>query len=335
MFIKSIFYRGLGMGAGIGIDIGGTKMLGILTGEFGNIEREVLVRTSANLGLEYVLSELKSLISKLMSSSDKKVSGIGIALAGAVKDGRSIDFCPNLPFRNFELSNIIESEFSLPCVLSNDVNAALHAECSLNNQLKSGTHLGLFVGTGIGGAIIVDGNLIRGRGGAGEFGHMVVEYGGNLCSCGKRGCLEAYSSKTAMQLYIRRELSKGRLSLLSEAFDAESEGGMLRKGELLRAFKAEDELATEVLNISRNYLGLALINLVNIFHPDSIMLGGGIVEDFYDYYRDYLYEYIEKYAYNNFAYQLEIKKAGLGDKGAALGAYDIAVSTITKNSSLK
>lgn len=312
------------MRAGIGIDIGGTKMLGLVLAEKGKVEREIVVKTAASQGYEALLGRLKELIHSLIEQSSYTITSIGIALAGAVEQGRHVPFCPNLPLKNVELAKIIEEEFHIPCVLSNDVNAALYAESALGREAAAEAELGLFIGTGVGGAIMMGGKLYSGRGGAGEFGHIRIERDGKLCGCGKKGCLEAYASKTAIQNYIKEELSKGRSSLLSEGFECEEDGGMLKKGALLRAFREGDELATEALEQSRRALGLALVNLVNIFHPSAIVLGGGIMEDFFDYYKPYLKEYIEGEAYTGFADGLIIRRAELGDRGAALGATLIA-----------
>lgn len=312
------------MKAGIGIDIGGTKMLGLVLGADNKAGTEIIVKTAANKGYRHVMTQLKGLILGLLNNSKEEISFIGIALAGAVEKGRSVTFCPNLPFYHLELARLIEEEFALPCVLSNDVNAALLAEARMSAGSTQEVELGLFVGTGVGGAILIDGKLYEGRGGAGEFGHIRVAHEGRVCGCGKRGCLEAYASKTAMQNYIRQELCKGRASILSRSFESEEEGGMLKKGELLRAYQEGDKLALEVLEVSRKSLAVALVNLVNIFHPSCIILGGGIMEDFYDYYSGYLFQYIEEQAYSGFAKGLVLKKAVLGDRGAALGAAHMA-----------
>lgn len=323
------------MRAGIGIDIGGTKMLGLILCENNELESELVLKTAASLGYESLIVRIKQLIHSLIDSSPHTIVSIGLALAGAVEAGRRIPFCPNLPLKNIELASLIEEEFGLPCVLSNDVNAALFAECRLNKQITQGqlgkqvqqnskkpkgAELGIFVGTGVGGAILLDGGLYAGRGGAGEFGHMRLAENGKLCGCGNRGCLEAYASKTAIQNYIKEELKKGRSSILAEGFEREAEGGMLRKGALLAAYHKGDEIALEALSTSRRALGVALVNLVNIFHPSAIVLGGGIMEDFYEYYKPYLIDYIKNEAYSGFAEELEIRRALLGARGGALGA---------------
>lgn len=295
-------------------------MLGLVLGADNKAGTEIIVKTAANKGYRHVMTQLKGQILGLLNNSKEEISYIGIALAGAVEKGRRVPFCPNLPFYHLELARLIEEEFALPCVLSNDVNAALLAETRMNASSVKEAELGLFIGTGVGGAILIDGKLYEGKGGAGEFGHIRVAHEGRICGCGKRGCLEAYASKTAMQNYIRQELRRGRSSVLSRSFESEEEGGMLKKGELLRAYQEGDKLALEVLEVSRKSLAVALVNLVNIFHPSAIVLGGGIMEDFYEYYKPYLIDYIKNEAYRGFAEELEIRRALLGARGGALGA---------------
>jgi glucokinase len=137
--------------------------------------------------------------------------------------------------------------------------------------------VGIFVGTGIGGGVIINGEIHYGiRGAAGEIGHVVIVPDGRVCGCGRRGCAEAYASKTAIINILKEQMEDGRKSSISKHLKK----GQLRisSAEISKAFSKQDELVIEVLSSAQYYLGLLTANLVNILDPDTIVFGGGLVE---------------------------------------------------------
>lgn len=262
----------------LGLDIGGTKILGaVYPCEGGdNPLKRIKKKTKAHLGEDVVIEQIFKVIDELLEEEDYEVKGIGAGSPGIVKNESEVVFSPNIPFQNTNLGFLIEKKYKVPFVLGNDVNVAMYGEWVLRDTGKSKNALGLFLGTGVGGAIIIDKKLYTGQGGAGEIGHMIVNPEGAYCGCGSQGCLESYGSKTGIQNAIRGQLKKGRSSILKDMMEAD--GSVIKSSSLEKAFEQEDTLAVEVIERAGYYVGLAVGNLVNIFHPDLIILGGGIME---------------------------------------------------------
>jgi len=260
----------------IGLDIGGTKVLGILYDINGKEIAREKKKTKANEGLDVVMLQVFKVVDTLLKNTEESIDGIGVGVPGLVDEKGTVLFSPNIPFRNFELSTLIKNRYNVPVYVGNDVNVAMYGEWKQIGDGSSKNVLGLFIGTGIGGAIIIDGKLYVGQGSAAEFGHMVVSADGAYCGCGAQGCLEAYASKTAMQTYIEKQIAKGRISRLTELLA--EDGPVLKSSSLRKAYDDKDELALEVINRAARYLGIAVGSLVNLYHPQQIILGGGVVE---------------------------------------------------------
>ncbi len=266
----------------IGVDIGGTKILGSLYDENGISLLQIKKKTKADQGIETVTKQIFKVIDALLDYplEDPKDSinllGIGAGAPGLIENKSTITFSPNIPFKNFDLGKIINKKYEVPFVLGNDVNVAMYGEWKASNLKGSRNVLGLFIGTGVGGAIIIDGKIYTGRGGAAEFGHMVVNPEGAYCGCGSQGCLEAYASKSGIQNAILGQLRKGRSSDLKDYM--EKDGAVIKSSSLSKAYDDGDTLAVEVMDRAVYYLGIAVGNLINQFHPDLIILGGGIME---------------------------------------------------------
>ncbi len=260
----------------IGLDIGGTKILGSLYNSDGESLKRVKKKTKASEGIEAVLSQIFKVVDELIEDEEIELVGIGAGSPGIVKKESIIEFSPNIPFRNFNLGEKMRTRYNVPFVLGNDVNVAMFGEWKVAEHKQAKNVLGLFIGTGVGGAIIIDGELYTGQGGAAEFGHMVVNPEGANCGCGSQGCLEAYASKTGIRNALKGQIKKGRVSLI-EPF-LKSDGAVLKSSSIKSAYEQKDALVTEVLKRSVYYLGIAVGNLVNMFHPDLIILGGGVME---------------------------------------------------------
>lgn len=262
----------------IGLDIGGTKILGSLYTEDGISLKRVKKKTKASEGIDAVLKQIYKVIDGLLEDEDEKIElmGIGAGSPGIIKDERVISFSPNIPFRDFDLGEKIVKRYNVPFVLGNDVNVAMYGEWKAAHISDAKNVLGLFVGTGVGGAIIINEKLYVGKGGAAEFGHMVVNPEGAYCGCGSQGCLEAYASKTGIQNAVNGQIRKGRKTVLEDYL--KSDGAIIKSSSLKKAYKAGDGLAVEVIDRAVYYLGLAVGTLLNQFHPDLIILGGGIME---------------------------------------------------------
>jgi len=204
----------------LGIDIGGTKILAALARPSGKILARQRCATPRNAPPEEVLQTVVALVHQLLDAAKvrrRALQGIGLAVPGIVDphEGRVV-ITPNMNLSGFEIVPPIESEFNVPVALGNDVNLGTLGEQWLGNAALADSAVGIFVGTGIGGGIIIDGRLINGhRGAAAEVGHLRMEKGGPRCGCGQHGCLEALASRTAIERDIRQAVANGRTTMLT------------------------------------------------------------------------------------------------------------------------
>ncbi len=305
----------------IGLDIGGTKILGLLYDKNGKEIAREKKKTKANEGLDIVMQQVYKVVDELIKNTDDSVDGIGVGVPGLVDEKGTVLFSPNIPFRNFELSKLIGKRYGVPVYVGNDVNVAMYGEWKHIGDDSSKDVLGLFIGTGIGGAIIIDGKLYVGQGSAAEFGHMVVSADGAYCGCGAQGCLEAYASKTAMQTYIEKQIAKGRNTKLA-ALLAE-DGPVLKSSSLRKAYDEKDELAVEVIDRASRYLGIAVGSLVNLYHPQQIILGGGVMEAIGEVLLEKTLKEAALHAMPGMLATVKFSISVMGDEAGVYGAYQL------------
>jgi len=305
----------------IGFDIGGTKIFGALYDEAGNKLADVKKKTKAAEGIEIVTNQIFKVVDELLKSDNQPLDGIGAGVPGLVTQKGVVTFSPNIPFKDFDLQGLLNKKYGVPVVVGNDVNVAVFGEYKFSKLGHIKNAIGLFIGTGIGGAIIIDGKLYIGQGSAGELGHMVVTAHGAYCGCGSQGCLEAYASKTAMQHHIENQLQKGRPSLLKDF--AETDGSVIKSSTIQKAYEAKDALATEVVKSSAKYIGIAVGSLINIFHPELIILSGGIIESMGPAMMPILMREAQRHTMPGLLETVTFKSSKLGDEAGVYGAYQL------------
>src|SRR5690554_2307633 len=267
----------------IGIDLGGTKIAGILADAGGEVLHQEKIPTRTEEGQEKVIARVFGLIRTLLAMAGTgEVKGIGLCSPGPsdLKAGIIIE-APNLKWKDLPLIALLEEEFNLPAVLENDANAAAYGEYVYGAARGRKDLIYLTVSTGIGGGIIINGKLVYGRNySAGEVGHMVILPDGPLCGCGRRGCIEALASGSAIAREAKALLLKehqrapGPVGLLWEITGGDPE--RLTAKEVGEAATQGDPLALSVLEKAFGYLGVALGNLVNLLNPEIIVIGGGV-----------------------------------------------------------
>lgn len=260
----------------IGIDIGGTKLAGALVDDAGNIIRELKLPTPID-DSDQMISSVGSLISDLCSG--QQVIGVGVAAAGFMSADREIMYhSPNIAaWKNEPLKRRIEAQTELPVMLENDANAAGWAEYRFGAGTQSKSMVMLTIGTGVGGAIISDGVLLKGGFGIGaELGHVVLFQGGRACGCGQLGCVESYCSGTAL-LKLARELAVSGESKASRLKELMSETGELSGEQLYAAILEGDEASNELITELGDHLGRAIATIyVPVLDPELVIIGGGV-----------------------------------------------------------
>jgi glucokinase len=266
----------------LAVDIGGTKIMTAVFSDDGRMLAKDVCPTLADEGLEAVIQRLFSAIDSLLSENDvvpSRLAGIGIAAAGIIDSGRGlITVSPNLPdWHDVPLKKIVAERYPVDTSLINDACGAALGEHRFGAGKGVHNLVLLTLGTGIGGGIVIDGELYEGASGsAGEIGHMIIDVNGPECGCGNRGCLEALASGVAIARDAVSRIKKGEKSSLVEMVRGEIES--ITAEQVGAAAQGGDSLALDVLSRAALYLGMGMVSLVNIFNPEMIILGGGMAE---------------------------------------------------------
>jgi glucokinase len=250
----------------VGVDIGGTKTIAV------RLEDGIVVAQS-HVTVDRDAPTITAIADAIESVMDDSVSAIGVGIAGlvSVADRRFV-WGPHVSGTDLPIGDELELRYGLPIVVDNDANTALHAEMELGVAQGYTNVLLVTLGTGIGGAIAVGGQLYRGGSFAGEWGHMRVESGGLLCDCGKRGCWETLASGPALERLAREVVSANPTSSLVRAIGDEPPSGPA----VMRAADSGDETARALVTEVGRAFGQGLADLACIFDPDLIVVGGGL-----------------------------------------------------------
>ena len=315
----------------VSVDLGGSKIaVGIISPEYRIIERGYHP-TLAGEGVEPVINRLLSAVRQVTAAAGmslKQLSGISIAAAGAIDSRkRLITLSPNLPgWYDVPLGKIIGERLGVKTWLVNDANAAALAEHKLGAGRGIANLIYISVGTGVGGAIIIDGNLSPGAcGRAGEIGHMTIENNGPECACGNTGCLEALASGTAITKEALTRIRNGEESSLTHIAAGNPEN--ITAKEIETAAREGDSLAAHVIRNAATYLGVGMVNLVNIFDPEMIIVGGGVAK-MGDLLLNPARHVVKERALPVSAAAVRIVATKLGDDAGLLGAACFAYSDI-------
>jgi glucokinase len=261
----------------LALDIGGTKLAaGVVTGD-GRVLSRAVIPARAQEGPWSMIDRLVDLGRQVVASADvpwSGIAGIGIACGGPLDPDTGIILSPpNLPgWDRIPLVDTVSERLAIPAVVENDATAGALAEWWFGAGRSRGVDdlIYLTISTGIGGGLVLDGRLYRGvAGNAGELGHLTVIYDGRQCGCGRRGCLEAYASGTNIAARAREAIAAGEASILSDIPDFTAK-------EVAEQAAAGDRLATRVWDETMAMLGSGVANILDIFNPALVVLGGGV-----------------------------------------------------------
>ena len=310
------------MGYAIGIDLGGTKVLSALINkETGEVVSSAKKKTKKDKGPTRIIEKIIESIQEVMDSSyvpKTQIESIGVGAAGQVdRENGILLSAPNLDCFNLELKKILEKEFSIPTFVGNDVEIATLGEIKFGAGKGCKNLVCVFVGTGVGSGIVLNGKLYTGSTGtAGEIGHIVVDYGGRQCGCGAMGCLEAYASRLAIEKRITGALKKGRNSVILDYLE---DGKPISSSMIKKSLEQGDELVTQALDEASEYLSAGLASVINFINPELIILGGGLIDAIdYFYNKTILKAHVKALPIP--ASKIQFKKAQLGDFSGVIGA---------------
>lgn len=307
----------------VGLDLGGTKIFVVVTDARGKVLSEGKKVSRPEKGVDAVIERLADAAHDALKDAGikkKKVTGVGLGVPSPVNQKTGIAaLAPNLGWENVPVTKKLSAALGLPVYTDNDVNLGTLGEYTLGAGRGVKNMVGIFVGTGIGGGVILNGRLLRGRNyTGGEIGHMILVPDGPMCGCGNRGCLESMASRNAIARDLLAGIRHGVPTCLPELMrDA---GNKLRSGVLSQAYRRGDLLTTEVLNKAARYLGITTASLINALGLDRVVIGGGVFEALGDLLMPIVRQSVREHAFSNAAEGVDILPARLGDRAVALGA---------------
>jgi glucokinase len=305
-----------------GIDLGGTKIQTVIVGEDHKVLGQARRPTPTEGGPEDVAREMAEAVrdaAKAAKLEPAALHGIGVGSPGVIEGGDVIT-ARNLPGweGRFALAKSLEGALGPKVKIGNDVQVATDAEFKLGAGRPYESLLGVFWGTGVGAGLILEGEPWLGLGGAGEIGHMVVEIDGARCTCGRRGCMEAYAGRAAMEIHARKLHEKGKTTDLFKLMK-EHERTRLTSGIWERALKHEDKLAVELIDRAIKALGAGIASAINLIDVPAVIIGGGLGVRLGDPYAKRISEAMLPHLFAD-ERPPTVHVAALGDLGGAIGA---------------
>jgi glucokinase len=311
----------------VGVDLGGTKILtGVFDGQYKCLGK-AKVSTKAFRGPEVVIERIVRCVKDAVDECDlelRQVKALGLGAPGAVdpEQGKVV-FAGNLGWENVPLRKELEKALDVPIFIENDCNVCTLGIYEVELQDRPRHMVGIFLGTGIGGGIILNGKLFSGfNRTAGEVGHMILEVGGPKCTCGNQGCFEALASRSAIFRKIQNAVKAGQKTVLTDMLGSSLDD--LRSGDLLKAIKRGDKFVERVVEEAAEYTGIAVANVINLINPEVVVLGGGIIEALADEMMAIIVETAKDYAMTGTAKGIDILPSKLGDNAGIVGSAVLA-----------
>jgi len=311
----------------VGVDLGGTKILaGVFTPQL-KLLQSTKLSTKSERGFDAVVDRIARCVRDCVDEADlsiKQVRGIGIGAPGAIDpDSGEVIFAPNLQWKGAPLKKALEKALDIPVFVENDCNICTLGVYEAELKSKPRNVVGIFLGTGVGGGLILEGKLYGGfNRTAGEIGHMVLQVGGPKCGCGNNGCFEALASRTAIFREIQRAVKDGGRTVHTDMLgDGLND---LTSGDLRKALRKGDKLVENVIESAAEYTGIAVANLINIFNPEVVIVGGGVIDALEDEMMSIIVETAMDYAMTGTTRGIEIVATKLGDFAGITGGAVLA-----------
>ena len=315
-----------------GIDLGGTKIEVAIFDEDNEVLGQARHPTPASGGPEDVAAAIVIAAHDACAQADIKsenLAGIGVGSPGVVDtETGTITGARNLPDwqGSFALGPELREKLGSHVAIGNDVAVATDAEFELGAGKPYHSILGVFWGTGVGGGIVLSGTPWHGRGAAGEIGHTVVKVGGRQCPCGRKGCLEAYAGRGALEARARKRHADGDQTDLFKIMEKRGRT-RLTSAVWAKALEAEDSLASELIDEAVEALGAGIGSAVNLLDVEAVIIGGGLGVRFGEPMTKRIEKAMLPHVFNS-SHPPEVHVAGLGDLGGALGAALLARRTV-------
>lgn len=309
-----------------GVDIGGTKIELNIVNESGVVLAQKRIPTDVQGGASSIIRDIATACKSMNDQSGLKPTATGVGVAGQItaKTGL-IRFAPNLRWKDFPLKDELEKHLSIPVAVTNDVRAAAWGEWLFGAGENVEDVVCIFLGTGVGGAVVSGGRMLTGsNNSAGELGHITLEINGPQCTCGHRGCFEAFAGGWAIAKNARAMVENDPMAGKAIFELAQSDLEKVSAREVLKAAAEGDPLAVSIVDEVLEAIAAASIGIVNAFNPSKLIFGGGLglalpklVE--------YVQEQIEHHALKSSSENLQVVAARLGENAGAIGAATYAL----------
>jgi glucokinase len=313
-----------------GIDLGGTKIQTVIVDGEHTVLGSARRPTPTSGGPADVAKAIEGAMRDAAEAAHvepAQLAGVGVGSPGTI-DGGNVTSARNLPDweGSFPLAPTLSDALGCQVSLGNDVQVATDAEFQLGAGKPYTSLLGVFWGTGVGGGIVLDGKPWNGLGAAGEIGHIVVELDGARCTCGRRGCMEAYAGRSAMEEHAAKLVEKGRTTDLFKLMK-ERKRTRLTSGIWARALEHEDELAIHMIERALRALGAGVASALNVLDVECVIIGGGLGVRLGEPYANRITEQMMPHLFADFR-PPDVHVAALGDLGGAIGAALLVESDI-------
>ena len=307
----------------LGIDLGGTNIAaGLVDENFNIVHKDSIPTNAGSRNDKEVVKDMAYICKKILKDTNTDVSQvkwIGVGSPGTcdVENGVII-YANNIAFRDTPIRKWIQEEIDLPVYIDNDANCAALGEAYAGATKDAEHSVMITIGTGLGGGVIINKKIYSGfNSSGGELGHSIIMLDGEMCSCGRKGCWEAYGSATALKSQTYKAAMANPDSMLYKMIDGKEENVSGKTA--FDAMRAGDPVATEVVNQYIKYFAAGIVNMINIFQPEILVIGGGVSKEG-DYLIKPLMKYVEAERYSRDVPQTVIKTAILGNDAGIIGA---------------
>lgn len=317
----------------VGIDLGTLNTIAAVVDLEGKIVERVEHPTNGEKNRDDVIERVKAAIHEVISASNlnlQKIAGIGLAVPGLVDSKKGmILFIPNFGWKDTPLREILEEEFHTPIFIDNNANAMALSEAQFGIGRGVKNFICVNIGIGIGSGVIINREIYRGETECtGEIGHTTVDYNGPKCSCGNNGCLEVMAAGPAIARRAVKAIREGRKTVITEL--VEDNLNQITAAVVARAANQGDRLAREIMEKTGEYLGTGIANIINLFNPQMVIIGGGVAQAG-SFIFDPLKRIMKKRAFSVPAKVVKIATPSLGRDCTVIGAASLVLKEIFKS----
>lgn len=318
----------------VGVDLGGTKILAGVFDSKLDLKGVTKLSTKAERGADKVIERIARCVVEALDECDLTVANVravGLGTPGTVDaaSGRVI-FSPNLAgWKDVPLKKDLEKQLNAPVFVGNDCNVCTLGVFEQEFKGKPRHLAGIFIGTGIGGGLVINGSLYFGHNlTAGEIGHTVIDVNGPKCGCGNRGCFEALASRTAIFRKIQAAVKAGQKTILTDMLGPDLAD--MRSGDLRKAIRKGDKFVEKVIEEAAEYAGIGVANIINLLNPEVVVLGGGVIEALQDEMMPVIVKSAKEHALPGTSKGVEIVASKLGDYAGITGAAVLAKRSLSQ-----